>query len=106
MNIANEHALGVSSERTTCAQARRHRVVVASNVRLVREGLSRSLRGRDDLIVLNGVDLSTRHGAFADGESPDVAVVDTHGVDVMVVADDIRLAWPRAKLVAFAVAER
>jgi DNA-binding NarL/FixJ family response regulator len=106
MQITSDLIFGASTKSAACSQPRRHRVVVASNVRLVREGVSKSLRGRDDLIVLDGVDLRQKDNAFAEDEKPDIAVIDTHGVDVMIIAADMRLAWPSAKLVAFAVADQ
>jgi two-component system, NarL family, nitrate/nitrite response regulator NarL len=101
MRITKDLAVGVPAH----SRSTRKRILIASNVRLVREGLSRSLRGRDDLVVLGAVDLKSKHSAFSHHQQPDVVVIDTHGLDIVAVAAGMRLAWPGAILVAFAVAE-
>ncbi len=81
------------------------RVIIASPVRLVREGMVASLRGRKGVVVAGAVDLSPPGVArIADGE-PDVVLVDVGERDPVAVGRLIKAANPRAKLVAFSLDE-
>jgi two-component system, NarL family, nitrate/nitrite response regulator NarL len=106
MQTTRDLAVDLSGRPADQPRSPRKCVMILSNVRLVREGLSRSLRGRDDLIVLSEVDPRSSNSAAAEGAQPDVVVIDTHGVDIIALSASTRQAWPDAKLVAFAVAEQ
>ena len=82
-------------------------LIIASPVRLVREGLVTTLRGREGVVVADAVDLGplgiTR---IADAE-PDVVLVDVGetNTDIVLAARLIRTASPGAKLLAFGLDE-
>jgi DNA-binding NarL/FixJ family response regulator len=80
-------------------------VAVASAVRLVREGLSITLRGRDNLAELCAVDLDAEGLAALARMAPDVILVDLGGASPAEVARKLQAACPAARLVAFALAE-
>ena len=79
-------------------------VVIASSVRLVREGLVASLRDRDD-IVIDAVNLDPDGIARIAAIAPDVVLVDVGHTDPTVVTPLLKIACSEAKLVAFALAE-
>jgi two-component system nitrate/nitrite response regulator NarL len=81
------------------------RLVITSSVRLVREGLAASLRGRDGVDVVNAVDLDSQGIARIVAAHPDVVLVDLGQVDAVGAARLLKAACPSAKLVAFALAE-
>ena len=83
------------------------RLFLVSSVRLVREGLARSVqaRRRIDIAVVG-------YAGFAKGEKarlaelkPDVILVDIAGSDGMAAAGTLRSLCPDSKLVAFSVAD-
>jgi DNA-binding NarL/FixJ family response regulator len=81
------------------------RVVIASSVRLVREGLAASLRDRDGIIVIDAVNLGPDGIARVAAIAPDVVLVDLGHGDPREVTRLLKIACPEAKLVAFALAE-
>jgi two-component system, NarL family, nitrate/nitrite response regulator NarL len=81
------------------------RLIIVSSVRLVREGLAASLRGRDSLMVLEAVALDSGGIAAIESGNPDVVLVDLGQADAGAAAQQIRAASPQAKLVAFALDE-
>lgn len=81
------------------------RVIIASPVRLVREGMVASLRGRKGVVVSDAVDLTAPGIAKIADEEPDVVLVDVGERDPIAVGRLIKAANPRAKLVAFPLDE-
>jgi len=81
------------------------RLIIASPVRLVREGLTAALNGRDGVCVVDAVPLDRGGIAIIAGCSPDVVLVDLGQVDAVAAAQLIKAASPGAKLVAFALDE-
>jgi two-component system nitrate/nitrite response regulator NarL len=81
------------------------RLIIASPVHLVREGLAAALHGSDGIVVLDAVDLgSDGITKIADAE-PDVVLVDLSATDPVVTARLIKSASPGARLVAFPLDE-
>src|ERR1700732_226210 len=81
------------------------RVIIASPVRLVREGMVASLRGREGVVVADAVDMDPPGmETIADAEL-DVVLVDVGERDPISVGRLIKAANPGAKLVAFPVDE-
>jgi two-component system, NarL family, nitrate/nitrite response regulator NarL len=80
-------------------------LVIASAVRLVREGLALSLRGRAGITVLEVVDLSAGSLRRMGEIIPDVVLIDVSGPDGLRLAASIRAVCPTARLVAFAITE-
>lgn len=81
------------------------RVAVASTVRLVREGLSIALRGREGIGDALAVDLDADGLATAARAEPDVILVDLRGALPATVARLLKAACPTARLVAFGLSE-
>jgi DNA-binding NarL/FixJ family response regulator len=81
------------------------RVAVVSDVRLVREGVTIALRGRDGIAELCAVDLGADGLAAVAQMAPDVILVDLGGALPRAVARQLKAACPTARLVAFALAE-
>jgi two-component system, NarL family, nitrate/nitrite response regulator NarL len=81
------------------------RVIVASPVHLVREGLAASLRGRPGLVLADIVDLDSRGIAAIAGAQPDIVLVDLGQTVPSAAARLIKEASPGSKLVAFALDE-
>lgn len=81
------------------------RLVIASPVRLVREGLVAGLHGRDGVLVVDAVSLDAQGTARIAAAEPDVVLVDLGQTDALAAARLIRGASPGAKLVAFALDE-
>jgi two-component system, NarL family, nitrate/nitrite response regulator NarL len=83
------------------------RLIIASSVRLVREGLATTLRGREGVIVADAVDLGPPGIARITDAEPDVVLVDVGETetDAVSAARLIKAASPGAKLVAFWVDE-
>lgn len=81
------------------------RLVIASPVRLVREGLVAGLHGRDGVLVVDAVSLDAQGTARIAAAEPDVVLVDLGQTDALAAARLIRSASPEAKLVAFALDE-
>lgn len=80
-------------------------VVVASAVRLVREGLSASLRGRDGIAALHAIGLDDGWPALVARLAPEIVLVDLHGAAIAATGQVLRAACPTARLVAFALDE-
>jgi two-component system, NarL family, nitrate/nitrite response regulator NarL len=81
------------------------RVIIASSVRLVREGLAASLRGSDGVAVVDAVNLDPAGIARIAEAAPDVVLVDLARADAAATARLLKSACAEAKLVAFALAE-
>jgi two-component system, NarL family, nitrate/nitrite response regulator NarL len=97
----------VAGGRTTVAPVINIRLVIASPVRLVREGLAATLRGREGVVVADVVDLGPPGIARITDAEPDVVLVDAGETDTVTVsvARLITSAYPGAKLVAFGLDE-
>ena len=80
-------------------------VVIASSVRLVREGLVACLRDRDGIVVIDAVNLESDGIARVAAIAPDVVLVDLGHRDPREVTQLLKTACSEAKLVAFALAE-
>ena len=90
----------------SCAPAAAHiRLVIASPVRLVREGLRASLHDRDGIYVVDAVILDAQGIARIAAAEPDVILVDLGQTDAVTAARLMRGACPDTKLVAFALDE-
>jgi two-component system, NarL family, nitrate/nitrite response regulator NarL len=85
--------------------AREIRLIIASPVHLMREGLAAALRGRDGVMVTETVDLSASGLAKLANAEPDAVLVDLGQTDAAMAARLIKTASPGAKLVAFALDE-
>jgi DNA-binding NarL/FixJ family response regulator len=81
------------------------RLIIASPVHLMREGLAAVLRGRDEMLAAEAVDLSPAGMAKLANAEPDAVLVDLGQTDAAVAARLIKTASPGAKLVAFALDE-
>jgi DNA-binding NarL/FixJ family response regulator len=81
------------------------RLVIASPVRLVREGLAASLHGRDGVSVVDAVSLDAQGIDRIAAAAPDAVLVDLGQSDALATARLLRSASPEAKLVAFALDE-
>jgi two-component system nitrate/nitrite response regulator NarL len=81
------------------------RLIIASPVHLVREGLTAILRDRDGLALAGTVDLDPAGMALISNTRPDVVLVDLGQTDHGVAARLISAASPGARLVAFALDE-
>ena len=90
----------------SCAPAAAHiRLVIASPVRLVREGLGASLHDRGGVSVVDAVSLDAQGIARIAAAEPDVILVDLGQTDAVTAARLMRGACPDTKLVAFALDE-
>jgi two-component system nitrate/nitrite response regulator NarL len=96
-------ALCASGERGVITA--KTRVVIASSVRLVREGLVASLGDRDGIVVIDAVNLDPDGIARIAAIAPDVVLVDLGHADPTAVTPLLKIACSEAKLVAFALAE-
>src|SRR4051794_19396576 len=96
-------AASESGERGVIAA--KTRVVIASSVRLVREGLVASLRDRDGVVVVDAVNLDPEGIARLAAVAPDVVLVDLGHADATGMTPLLKIACSEAKLVAFALAE-
>lgn len=81
------------------------RLIVASSVRLVREALALTLRGRARLVLIDTVSLDPVGVARIASAKPDVVLVDLARAEIAATARMFNAACPSAKLVAFALAE-
>ncbi len=95
-------AASASGERSIIAA--KTRVVVASSVRLVREGLVAGLRDRDGIIVVAAVNLDPEGIARIAAVAPDVVLVDLGHADATAMTRLLKSACSETKLVAFALA--
>lgn len=109
MGILQNRAVGdrptVPESLETLSPGTRIRLIVASSVRLMREGLAASLRGRDGVAVVDAVDLGPLGIAKITEAEPDVVLVDVGETDIAAAARLVRAASPGAKLVAFGLDE-
>jgi DNA-binding NarL/FixJ family response regulator len=80
-------------------------VIIASPVRLVREGLMANLRGRKRVAVVAAVDLSPQGVARIAETKADVVLVDVSQAEAASLARLIKSVSPQVKLVAFALDE-
>src|SRR5262245_3469233 len=74
------------------------RLIIASSVHLVREALAAALHSRDDVIVLETVDLDPLGIATIADAEPDAVLVDSSATDLVAAARLIKSASPGAKL--------
>ena len=84
------------------------RVIIASSVRMIREALATTLRGREGLTVADAVDLRPQGIERIADAKPDVVLIDLGQTDAVSAARAIKLiksANPGAKLVAFGLDE-
>jgi DNA-binding NarL/FixJ family response regulator len=83
------------------------RLIITSSVRLVREGLAATLRGRDGVVVVEAVDPGPGGIARIADAEPDVVLVDLGETDTntFTAARLIKAGSPHAKLVAFGLDE-
>jgi two-component system, NarL family, nitrate/nitrite response regulator NarL len=81
------------------------RLIIVSPVHLVRDGLAATLRGRDDVAVIEAIDLSPLGVVKIAEAQPDVVLVDLGQTDPAAAARMIKAVSPGAKLVAFALDE-
>ena len=81
------------------------RVIIASPVRFVREGMVTSLRGREGVVMADAVDMSPPGIARIADAEPDVVLVDVGEGDPAALGRLIKAANPEAKLVAFPLDE-
>jgi DNA-binding NarL/FixJ family response regulator len=98
-------ALGDQVHRKVRDVATGIRVIIASSVRLVREGLALSLRGRERLTLIDAVNLDPSGLARIAEVKPDVVLLDLAHADAAETARLLNAASPDTKLVAFALAE-
>jgi two-component system, NarL family, nitrate/nitrite response regulator NarL len=94
-----------STEPACAVPQRLVRVAIASNVRLVREGLSLGLARRADILVVGAAGLEPPGPGQLGACAPDVVLVDLGGGDTAGIGRRLRAACPGAKLVTFALAE-
>jgi two-component system, NarL family, nitrate/nitrite response regulator NarL len=87
------------------APATNIRLIIASSVHLVREGLTATLRGRDRVVVADAVDLGSQGIAKIANAEPDVVLVDLGQIDPLAAARLIKAASPASELVAFGLDE-
>ena len=83
------------------------RLFVVSGVRLVREGLARSVqtRRRIDVAVIGCAGFSKAETASIANLRPDVILVDLSNQDGIAAAQTLRVLSPTSKLIAFSVAD-
>ena len=83
------------------------RLFVVSGVRLVREGLARSVqtRRRSDMAVVGCAGFAEAETAILSDPRPDVILVDLANHDGMAAAQTLRSLSPTAKLIAFSVTD-
>ena len=83
------------------------RLFVVSGVRLVREGLARSLqtRRRSDMAIVGCAGFAEAETAILSDLRPDVILVDLANHEGMATANTLRSLSPASKLVAFSVAD-
>jgi len=81
------------------------RVVIISPVRLVRDGLIATLRGRDSITGLHAAELDAAGLSSIVEFGPNVVLVDLAGASPVEVAQCLRAACPEARLISFAIAE-
>jgi DNA-binding NarL/FixJ family response regulator len=86
------------------AASRKIGIAIASDVRLVREGLAKSLRKRPCMNIVGVVDLQPEGRRLLARHQPEIVVVDVAGADIKTLAKDMREACAQAKLLAIALA--
>jgi len=97
--------VAASSHPGPAARPAATRLVIASSVRLVREGLAASLYGRHGIAVVGAVTLDTQSIDRIAAVEPHVVLVDLSHANATATARLLRIAAPEAKLVAFALDE-
>jgi two-component system, NarL family, nitrate/nitrite response regulator NarL len=95
-------APGSNDQRVTAAKVK---VGIVSGVRLVRESLTLSLRGRDGIVVVDAVGLDPEGIARITAAAPDVVLVDIGHTEPAAIVSLLKVSCSKAKLVAFALAE-
>ena len=100
-----EGALGPPCPGSKRKIRRTIRVIVASPVHLLGDGLAAALRDREDIAVVGAIELDPRGIAKIAVEQPDVVLVDLGQTDSAAAARVIKAVSPSAKLVAFALDE-
>lgn len=95
-------ALASSAFRSATAGSR---LVIASPVRLIREGLAASFQGRQGVVVVDTVDFDPLGLTRIAAAAPDVVLVDLTRADMVATVRKLKLACPGAKLVAFGLDE-
>jgi DNA-binding NarL/FixJ family response regulator len=95
-------ASGSNDQRVTAAKVK---VGIVSGVRLVRESLTLSLRGRDGIVVVDAVGLDPEGIARITAAAPDVVLVDIGHTEPAAIVSLLKVSCSKAKLVAFALAE-
>ena len=81
------------------------RLIIASPVHLVRDGLAATLRCRADVMVVDALDLDPHGIAKIADAQPDIVLVDLGQTDPAVAARAIKAVSLRARLVAFGLDE-
>src|SRR5271169_1278650 len=81
------------------------RLIIASPVHLVGDGLATTLRCRADVIVVDVIDLGPQGIAKIADAQPDVVLVDLGQTDPVAATRATKAACLRARLVAFALDE-
>ena len=81
------------------------RLIIASSVRLMREGMAATLDGCRGVVVADVVDLSPAGIARIADAEPDIVLVDVGEANPVTLARLIKTASPGAKLVAFPLDE-
>src|SRR5438270_10042755 len=84
------------------------RLIIASSVRMIREALATTLRGREGVTVVDAVELRPQGIERIADAKPDVVLIDLGQTDAVSAARAIKLiksANPGAKLVAFGLDE-
>jgi two-component system, NarL family, nitrate/nitrite response regulator NarL len=102
---AATHAPGLGQPAGQLAAPGLLRVAVASTVRLVRDGLTLSLRGRFRIKQVHAVNLDEPGFAVLARLRPDVVLIDLGTMQPGTAAAAVKAVCPSARLVAFALSE-
>jgi DNA-binding NarL/FixJ family response regulator len=81
------------------------RLAIVSDVRLVRESLTRTVHDRQGISLVGSFGLDIKSVSRIAELSPDVVLIDLGHADAADIARRVKVACDRAKLVAFALAE-
>lgn len=96
---------GGYSRSASHAAITNRRLIIASSVRLTREGMAATLGGCGGMVVADVVDLSPAGIARIAAAEPDIILVDVGEANPVALARLIKAASPGAKLVAFPLDE-
>jgi two-component system, NarL family, nitrate/nitrite response regulator NarL len=96
---------GAYSGSASHAAPTNRRLIIASSVRLMREGMAATLDGCGGVVVADVVDLSPAGIARIAAAEPDIVLVDVGEGNPITLARLIKAASPGAKLVAFPLDE-